>query len=174
MSVLLIGLDDDVGAAVIEHLVRQGDEVRVVENHPNRASRWRGFGAYVARGDDTDADLVMRAATNCRTIVALGPAAAGERLDAAVDGAGLAGVERVIIGAPAIADTARARVRRAGLQFVLLTWGKRRPMRGAPVAPADIAAAVDAADDLSGEPALDLDLCDRGSWAALGLRPRAD
>ena len=171
MSLLLVGVDEVVGAAVIELLVSRGDEVRVVENDPNLEARWRDLGAYVARGDSSDGDLVARAATNCRTVVALEGAATGDRLDAAIEGALFAGVERIVVGAPAIKDAARLRLRDAGIQFVLLTWGRRRLMRGASVRPSDIASAVDAADDLSGEPALDLDLRNQRSWASLGLRP---
>lgn len=169
MSVLLLGLDDDLGPPLIELLVGQGDEVRVLENDGRRDERWRSLGAYIARGDEIDPDLVMRAAINCRTIVALGDAAAGERLEAAVEGARLAGVERIVLGAPSIADGARASVRRAGVDFVLLAFGTRRLLGGRRVEPEHVAAAVDAADDLGGTPALDLDLREPASWAALGL-----
>ncbi|HEV3472120.1 MAG TPA: NAD-binding protein, partial [Actinomycetota bacterium] len=94
MSVLLIDPPSDVGEEIVTRLVRQGDEVRVVERNPTRASLWARLGAHVARGDPSDADLIERAATSCRTVVTF--TEDDGRLEAAASAARAARVERLI------------------------------------------------------------------------------
>ena len=62
MAVLLIGIDVELGTALIQRLRAQGDEVRVLEEQSPAAARWRSLGAHVASGPESDADLIERAA----------------------------------------------------------------------------------------------------------------
>lgn len=153
MSVLLAGLDPELVAAVTRRLVAQGDQVRVVAR-----SAARPPGAHVAIGDPGDDDLVERAAQGARTIVAGVEGRAG-----ALAGAARAGVDRAVLlggdpdGVP------------GSMSWVLLVTKRR--LRRSP-APEDVAEAVDAADDLAGEPRLVADLTTDEGWRALRLEPR--
>ncbi|HEX2295221.1 MAG TPA: hypothetical protein VHN37_07930 [Actinomycetota bacterium] len=153
MSVLLVGLDAELVTAVTRRLTAQGDQVRIVARSGEPVP-----GAHVAVGDPGDDDLVERAAQGARTIVA-----GEEGRAAALAGAARAGVDRaVLVGG----DAAGAP---ASMSWVLLVT-KRRLRRG--VAPADVAEAVDAADDMAGEPRLVVDLTTEDGWRALRLDPR--
>ena len=153
MSVLLVGLDPELVAAIVRRLTAEGDQVRVVAGagtgHP---------GAHVAVGTPGDDDLVERAAQGTRTIVA-----GVEDRAVALAGAARAGVDRAVLvngdpeGVP------------SSMSWVLLVT-KRRLRRGP--GPADVAEAVDAADDLAGEPRLVADLTTEEGWKALRLEPR--
>jgi nucleoside-diphosphate-sugar epimerase len=166
VSVLLIGISGSSGEAIVERLVSQGDEVRVVEDDPATAQRWRSRGAYVARSSSDLPDLIERAAQNVRTVV-VGEGAAND-IDAILSGAAAAQVERVIwFGSSASAGAARA-VRDFPSQHVVLNTGRRRLLRGG-VDDELIAVAIDAADDMGGAPRLVLDLTDPGAWAELGV-----
>jgi hypothetical protein len=153
VSVLLAGLDPELVAALTRRLTAQGDQVRVVgsggEAYP---------GAHVAVGDPGDDDLVERAAQGARTVVA------GQRgRAAALEGAARAGVDRAVLldgGADRVPE---------GMSWVLLVT--RRRLRRSP-APDDVAEAVDAADDMAGEPRLVADLTTAEGWRALRLEPR--
>jgi hypothetical protein len=172
VSVLLAGIEGRVGAAIVARLISQNDEVRVIEADASAAGEWGTLGAHVARGSSGDADLVERAAQNVRTLV-VGPGAAGEEtMRALVEGAELAGVERIVLFGPRLRDEIVAIVRASELQRVLLATGRRVPWGGRRVDDAALAEAIDAADDLSGEVRLELDLADPGAWRRLGLEPR--
>ena len=153
MSVLLAGLDPELVAAVTRRLAGEGDQVRVVA----RAGETYA-GAHVATGEPGDDDLVERAAQGARTIVA-----GTEGRGAALAGAARAGVDRaVLIGGDA--DEVPE-----SLSWILLVT-KRRFRRG--VGMADVAEAIDAADDMAGEPRLVADLTTDEGWRALRLDPR--
>ena len=162
MSILLVGADGDVGEAVVARLVQQGDEVRVIETDERASDRWRALGAHVARGAADDADLVERAAQNVRTVVVLG------EIDVrpVVQGAAAAGVDRLVLTRPAGDATD---VADCGLDYVVLVVPRTRLVRRRAVAAGALAEAIDAADDLAGNPKIVVDLgTDRGR-SDLGL-----
>jgi nucleoside-diphosphate-sugar epimerase len=175
VSVLLAGLGGTAGEAVVERLVGQGDDVRVIERDPTRASLWARRGAHVARGDASDADLVERAAQHVRTVVVMEHAEAPleEVLEAVVEGTLRASPQaRVIVCARDIADTGVERLRASGMEHVVLRLGsasRHWAMRARRLSDALVAEAIDAADDVAFETRLDLDLANATSWAALGL-----
>lgn len=165
MSVLLVGTSGEVAVAVVERLVAQGDDVRVVEPEPDAAPRWRALGAHVARGRADDADLLERAAQNVRTIVVLD---ADPPFDAIVEAALKASVGRIVWlarrGRPEL-----ARLRAEGLDYVAIEVPKKGWRRKDGVAPAAVAEVIDAADDLAGNPRLEVDLAEAEGWTRLGL-----
>ena len=175
MSVLLIGLEEDLGVPVIERLLQEGDIVGVIEEDEGRATRWREMGAHVAGGAATDFDLVERAAQHARSIVV-----ADSRFDNSLEVA-----EAVLTGARLVPGD-RARIvfiatrpdtgvgealSTSEFDFIILRVGGSRFWNRARnrLRPELIAEAVNAADDLAGAPRLDLDLSDSGSWTILGL-----
>ena len=166
MSIVVVGASGELGAAVVTRLLEAGDEVGVIESSPERAEGWRRAGANVARGSSRDADLIERASQNARTIVVL--AADQEVLGAAVEGARLAGVERIVATAVRRTPEQIALLSSSGLDYVVLETGRR--MLGA-ATPADVGRAVDAADDLPGRPRLELSLKTTDAWRELRLEP---
>ena len=168
MSVLLVGAGGALADALIARLVGEGDEVRVVEDDDRGAARWRALGAFVARGTPDDFDLVERAAQSARTIVVLSPEIP---LAPVLQGATAARVDRIVV-CGAGARSAAGPLEEAALDHVVLdvpqgsAWRRRRA-----VAPAALAEAIDAADDLAGSPRLVLDLGHADAWRALGLTP---
>jgi hypothetical protein len=172
VSLLLLGVEPGLGEPLIAHLIAQDDEVRVIEADSGRAAHWKELGAYVAPGEDIDPDLIERAAQNVRTIVVF--ERAGEDLERAVEtaleGAALAGVERIVVCAAPVSKPVVDLLRNSGIDYVALSLGRRRRLLGErPTPVADITAAVDAADDLAGSVRLELDLTIPESWTALGL-----
>lgn len=153
MSVLLTGLEPELVEAITRRLAAAGDQVRVVA-----AAGQTYEGAHVAAGDPGDDDLVERAAQGARTIVA-GP----EGRAGALEGAARAGVDRAVLLGGDAGDVP------ASMSWVLLVT-KRRLRRGVGVD--DVAEAVDAADDMAGEPRLTADLTTEEGWKALRLDPR--
>jgi hypothetical protein len=169
MAILLVtGAPGTLGTKVAMRLVAQGDEVRVVSG-AEHAPAWRELGVHVATGDPGDPDLIERAAQNCRTIVLLGPPATEvEVATAVVDGGAAAGVDRLI------ACRARERGSLPSLEawrhgIVVLEQATGRWPRAKVASDELVAEAIDAADDLAGEPHLEVDLNDPASLAALGL-----
>ncbi|MDQ3953665.1 MAG: SDR family oxidoreductase [Actinomycetota bacterium] len=160
MSVLLAGLDAADAAALVRRLLEQGDQVRAIVAPGADPAPYEG--AHVAAGDPGDDDLVERAAQGARTIV-LGDFGAAVRT-AALEGAARAGVERaVLLGeAPDVP---------LGMSWVALVTPRSRWRRRGP-GPEDLAEAIDAADDLAGEPRLVADLGTEEGWRALRLEPR--
>jgi hypothetical protein len=155
-----------VGAAVVAKLLDAGDDVGVVEPSATEVGRWRRAGAHVARGQPSDADLIERASQNARTIVVL--EADEEILGAAIEGARLAGVERIVATSGRDRSKVTGLLRSSELDYVWLHTANR--LRAA-ASPADVAIAVDAADDLAGHPRLELALRTPEAWRLLRLDP---
>lgn len=163
MSVLLVGLAPEVTAALIDRLVGQDDEVRVVEPDERNAEQWRAAGAFVALGSP-DEDLVERAAQGVRTVI-VGDDVTGDK--EVLHGAARARVERIVVfGHKIDPDTLEP-------DFVVLRPPRRRLLKGPELSPSDAARAIDAAEDLAGEPQLVLDLGTAAGWRALDLGPPA-
>lgn len=172
MSLLFVGLEPGLGEPLITHLVAQDDEVRVVEPDSGRAAHWKELGAYVARGDGVDADLIERAAQNVRTIVVLERATEdlGRAVEAALEGAALAGVGRVVVCASSVPRSVVDRLRASSLEYVAMSFGGRRRLFGSRSAPeSTITVAIDAADDLAGPVKLELDLSQPDALDSLGI-----
>ena len=166
MSILVIGTEAPEAEAVITRLVGQGDEVRVIEPDERAGQRWRALGAHVARGQADDPDLVERAAQNVRTVVLL----SGAELGPILPPARAAGVGRVVA---CVADAGELDLEGEGMDFVLLLRSTRRWPRRSAVGPVVLAEAIDAADDLPGNPRMIVDLDDVSQWGRLGLEPPA-
>ena len=169
MSVLLVGLPDDVADATIRRLVSQSDEVRVLTPDAWRGDPFRAAGAYVALGDPADDDLVERAAQNVRTLVLGDEGITPEALDALVTGASRAGVGRWIYCSDVPAQRIVDRLREAGKDYVVLATGRRGLLKRSSVTPVRIGEAIDAADDLAGDVRLELDLNDPVAWKELRM-----
>jgi uncharacterized protein YbjT (DUF2867 family) len=170
MSVLLVGAVDGLGAALMRRLIAEGDEVRVIEADEKAAIRWRSLGAHVAAGEITDSDLIERAAQGVRTLVLFDGEVA--TVQPVVEGASLARVDRLVLCSSDPQDDAMASIRASRIDYVVLRTavGRRRFWGGQNQHSDDvIAEAIDAADDLAGEPKLDLDLRQPASWRELGL-----
>ena len=177
MSVLLIGLDEDSGPALIRRLLDEGDIVGVVEEDRSRAELWRKGGAHVATGSSSDPDLIERAAQHARSIVVFvhEPTVAETRVAAVLEAGRLAPETPriIVVGTPP--DQVAEMLRGSAFDYVVLQMGRgrRRFLRKGPrVAAEDLAAAVSAADDLAGTPRLDVDLTSAAAWTELGLPAR--
>ena len=167
MSILLIEPDRELGESIARRLIREGDEVRVLVADP---AGWKEQGVYVAVGDPMDPDLVERACTNVRTIV-FTSASKGipvSLLATAVPAARKAGADRVIVCVPNPGDPAVRWLDGSGASYVGLTTGRRGFLPRRSVDPDLVAEAVSAADDLAGEPRLQVDLTNEEEWAKLG------
>ena len=167
MSILLIDPDPELGAAIVDRLRSEGDEVRVLSDRPGD---WKDRGAYLASGDPLDADLVERACTNVRTVVFV----ARERklgmslLTSALTAAGRAGTDRVVVCLPGPDATVVRAVESSGMSYVTLITGRRGFLPKKTIEPGSLAEAVSAADDLAGEPRLVVDLTTEEGWRQLG------
>ncbi|MDQ3766847.1 MAG: NAD-binding protein [Actinomycetota bacterium] len=166
MSVLLLRPSKRIGSALVNLLTSQGDTVRVIEADAASAARWKELGAYVAQGSEADADLVERAAQDVRTVVVFEDAQAS--IEAVLEGAELAGVERLVVCTPRPPDHLLARVRASRMDYVVLKVGSPR-LLGRARRPSNMAEAIDAADDLGGHPRLEVDLEDAASRRSLDL-----
>jgi hypothetical protein len=147
--------------------------VRVIEDDLSAGAHWKEFGAHVALGSPADPDLVERAGQNVRTLMMAGGDDSREVMAAVAEGARLAGIGRLVVCLQRSDESVLEAVRAAGIDHVVLLTGRSRLKRLlGPVVPADsLAEAMDAADDLAGNPRLVLDLTREGGWTALGLRP---
>ena len=173
MSILLVGLAEDLMPPLIRRLTEQGDEVRVLEADAIASDRWRSLGAHVASGPQWDADLIERAAQNVRTI------AVGDRhdrdptelMEALVEGGELASRDMRLVVVGDVLPRALSVLRDSKLAYVILGPPARRRLLGRrpSLPPERLAEAVDAADDLAGEPRLELDLGDERAWRELKL-----
>lgn len=174
MSVLLVGLGEQLTEAVASRLLEQGDEVRLVLAEEAGRGRWRARGIHVAVGDMADDDFAWRACMNVRTVVAGDrPPVSGELREVLAAILRKAGVGRVVVvGAGEPDGLVEAFQGEPELEYVVLRF-RRRGLLGTKdvVSPHDLAVAVDAADDLAGTPHLDLDLTQDDAWAALRLDP---
>ena len=174
MSLLLIGLNEEYGPALVKKLVAEGDVVGVIEHDPRRAETWRGLGAHVAVGTPMDFDLVERAAQHARSIVVLAdlwddPVPI---VDPILAGARLAPGERArMIFVVKRSDEVGEALAESEFDFVVLETGGARSWTGRSKKPAaeDVAEAVNAADDLAGSPRLVIDLTDSEEVGLLGL-----
>jgi Trk K+ transport system NAD-binding subunit len=165
VSILLVEPPADPGHAVVERLLSQGDEVRVVDRAGSES--WKEVGAHVARGEGTDADLLERAGQHCRSIVLFDPDQ--EVMETALEAARAARIGRVIVCCTRPISNVIASLRASGLEYVVLTLASGRMLRRK-LEGSSIAAAIDAADDISGHDVrLELDLSRPGSWQELGL-----
>lgn len=170
MGVVLLGPTERLGRAVFDRLAGQGDEIRVLEDHPLAADAWEERGGFVALAGEWDADLIERASYGARTIVVF-ERNRGELpavLEAVIKAAGPAGVDRLILltGSVDVPPVLEA----AGIDYVVLATGKQTLFTRSRLVPEQIVAeAVDAADDLPGSPRLAVDLTDRSSWSSIGL-----
>ncbi|MFN2488974.1 MAG: hypothetical protein ABR529_04420 [Actinomycetota bacterium] len=168
----MIGSATPVTEVLIARLIDQSDEVRIVETERDAAARWRALGAHVAVGSPVDADLIERAAQYARTIVVIddGVNALEATVSAAIEGGLLAssGV-RLVVCAGTIAASIAATIERSGLSYVLLRTGAGAARRRRRISRTAIAAAIDAADDLAGEPRLDLELDTAVAWSELDV-----
>lgn len=160
MSLLLVDPPARVGVAVVDHLVAEGDEVRVLIQDKASGAAWRSRGAFVATGDADDEDLVERACQNVRTVVVFGPPTA-----ALVAGSRAAGAGRVIT----ITGTAIPRV--DALEHVRLVTRGRTWWSRSRCSDEDVAIAVSAADDLVAVPVEPVFLTEPAGRRALKLEP---
>jgi uncharacterized protein YbjT (DUF2867 family) len=159
--VLVVGVGDELGRALVARLVVEGDEVRVIEDRPDAVDGWKRLGAHVAPGSPDDPDLVERAAQDARTIVV----GDGDEaiVSAAIEGARLAGgggIRIVVVATMGPTEHVRA----SGGELIVLRTS-------ASIAATDVAAAVDAADDVEEVPSDELDLTGPTAWRALRLDP---
>lgn len=169
MAILVITGGSELDREVVSRLVRQGDEVRVLESTSERRDEWVAGGVFVAVGDAADPDLVERAAQNARTIVVLAGGVRTEVVATALEAGPRAGVDRLVCCAPTIPAPVTAAVRAGPLDHVLIATGAGRLFRRKAAPAALIAEAVDAADDLAGQPRLELDLTEPNQLRLLGL-----
>lgn len=179
MSVLVIGEAPET-ETVVRFLIAEGDQVGVIESDRKELERWVSMGAYAALGDAEDPDLVERCAQQARTIVVFetpttgGPNIADVLRSVLEAGQMLPATPRVVVVTAEPSLTVQAQLNSAALDYIILRVGLGRGLlrRGPKTVPADrLAAAVNAADDLAGEPRLDLDLATREGWEALRLEP---
>jgi hypothetical protein len=173
VSVLLVGLDAELARTLTRRLISQHDEVRVIATTGDDAEALGNLGAHVARGQTLDADLVERAAQNVRSIVigSIEPEIVSEILE----GARFARVERVIVCSHHPLGSSADLLREASIQYVVLNYRKPGRFRRRSTQTNDyVALAIDTADDLAGEPRLELDLSSPSAAEALGLDPSSD
>lgn len=172
MSILLVGLSDEVTEATAKRLIAQGDEVRVLIPDRAGADALRAKGVHPAIGDVADDDLVERAAQNVRTIVFGPPVFETDDALALFEGGAKAGVGRWIYVAPFLETDVHVLERLRTLpEYVYLAAGKKSLIRRKVVIPGKLAEAIDAADDLAGELRLEVDLTHEAGWRALKLEP---
>lgn len=167
MSILLVGLDDELALVTARRLLAQQDEVRAIVTEEKSATALRGTGVHVARGRELDdPDLIERACQNVRTLV-LGPMAP-DAVTYVLQGTSLAGVGRIVYLPDGDGDGIEAIVS-GSAEYVILRIPGRSLFRKGGLDTAVVAEAIDAADDLDGVTRLDLDLTTEAAWAALGL-----
>lgn len=159
MSVLLVAPPEDLGRILVERLLGQDDDVRVIEPLSDRKASWRELGAHVA-GGEISADLVERAGQNVRTVVIFGSTEPTEILE----GARNARVDRVVLCAGKPDPATLEGIEGSDLDYVILVTGRLRRRNLAAVA-----AAIDAADDLPGGPRMVVDLRSRAARNQLKL-----
>ena len=160
MAVLVITGDSDLDVPVVLRLLDQGDEVRVLEPTSGRAEEWRAIGAFFAGGEADDPDLVERAAQNVRTVVILGERVTVEVTSVVLEAGSNAGVDRLVCCAQAIPAPVKEAVRAASMAHVLIETGRTGLLRRRQASAERAALAVDAADDLAGDPRIEVDLTD--------------
>ena len=174
MSVLLVGVEDRFAAAIASRLIEQSDEVRIMLDSPVGRERWRERSVYVAVGDAEDEDFVWRATGGVRTVVAGAERLSGTAGSVLAGGAKRAGVGRFIVLAADSEPGLPHELIEEGADLIVLRLPKKKLLSKEKLSPADVAEAVDAADDLAGSPRLDLDLSEPDAWRELRLSPPDD
>jgi hypothetical protein len=175
MSLLLVGLPETFAAMLVQRLLAEDDEVRLLIPEGADPDPWKRLGAFVAQGEAGDADLVERAATNVRTLV-LGEEAAGfsqEELDELIAGARRADVGRFVVCQAQPTQEIVAALKAAEVEFVVLTTAKK-PLIGKAktrIPISKLSEAVDAADDVAGRIQAELDLTVPKAWKVLKVSP---
>lgn len=169
MAVLVITGGSELDEQVVTRLVSQGDEVRVLEPTSQRREHWVRSGAFLASGEADDPDLVERAAQNVRTIVVLTERVSSRVIATVLEAGPKAGVDRLVCCAPTIPESVKTAVRSSSIDHVLLESGRPGLLRRRSPTMEFLAEAVDAADDLAGEPRLELDLSQPDQAEHLGL-----
>jgi nucleoside-diphosphate-sugar epimerase len=144
MSVLLVGLEGDLGRAVAARLVEQGDLVRAVTSEPDA---WPEH-VFVADARQEESDLIERAAQGVRSIVVTDRGPTEEVIAAA----GVVGA-RLIVLVPSERSAVAQAVAASGVDHVILALRRSGLLRKRPSVE-EIAGAIDAADDMSGNPRL--------------------
>jgi hypothetical protein len=178
MSILLVGLPETFAAMLAQRLVGEGDEVRLLLWEDADPEPWKRIGAFVAKGDPTDADLVERAATNVRTVV-LGERTTDlstDELKELIGGARQAGVGRFVVCQRQPSAELVELLKGADLEFVILTTAKK-PLVGKgknKIPISKLSEAIDAADDIAGRIQAELDLTIPKAWKVLKLDPPAE
>jgi len=172
VSILIVGLGDEVLNPLVRRLIAQGDEVRVMAGEQVDPDAARQLGAFIASGpNEDDPDLYERAAQNVRTVV-VGPLAREPAMfTAIVEGTGLAQVGRIVYVHHAPPETFVAMIAEARFERIVLRPPRPRSFGRRRLDPVAIAEAIDAADDLAGPAELDLDLAQDAAWRALKLDP---
>jgi nucleoside-diphosphate-sugar epimerase len=181
MSVLLVGVRGELGRAVAVRLIAEGDQVRVVEDRPAAADEWVRLGAHVAHGSGADPDLIERAAQGVRTVV-VGEdesVAATEVVDAVLEGARIGSrsdIRLVVLTTASSGEGPAGAVVSSGLDHVIVRIPTtRRFLRSSwsryAASIEALAAVIDAADDLAGNPREELDLSSEAAWNRLRLEP---
>ena len=175
MSLLLVGLPETLAVKLVQRLVEEMDEVRLLLPDGAKQDPWKQLGAYVATGDPLDEDLMERAATNVRTLV-LGDRLANLPPDetlSVVRAARRAGVGRVVVCQTAPHKALPDALREEAVEFVVLTTGKK-PIVGKPrtkIPISKLSEAIDAADDISERVQAELDLTIPKAWKVLKVSP---
>jgi hypothetical protein len=171
VSILVVEPDETNGLAVVDLLVKEGDEVGVIVGEAARADGWKSLGAHVAVGPADDPDLIERAAQHARSIVVFDAPVAV--VEAVVEGARMASASpaRIVYCSSTGGDGVDL-LMTSGLEYVILSIPveraglRRRPRQS--VEPGIVAEAVNAADDLTGELRLSLNLEDEEDRSVLG------
>jgi hypothetical protein len=165
VSILLVNASSALGEAIARRLLAQDDEVRAILEEGD-TTELRDLGVHIARGEWWDADLVERAAQNARTVVYIDPQTGP--LDGVLDGARAAGVERLVL-CGVIPREVRELIRTLPYDHVMLETSRKRGFLRSVLPVTAVAEAVDAADDIAGNPRLELDLTKPEAWGELKL-----
>lgn len=175
MSVLIVplcgGSDGPLLAALVDRLLEQGDQVRMIADAGVETGGWEGK-VYIARGSAGDPDLVERAAQQVRTVAVVAGTCDpdAEVLAGLIEGLTLASSPRVVVCGTRVSREPLAVVTGSALEYVVLRVpAPGRFRRRAELSATRVAEAIDAADDLDGELRLELDLSEESSWTTLGL-----
>lgn len=168
MSVLLVGFEGEEASAVIRRLLAQDDQVRLVEPDRSAAQGWRDQGAFVAAGDPADDDLIERAAYEARTVVLFDRSRPGI-VEAVIAGSRMAGVGRIVLVTGDTGGETASALMASGFSHVIVVLPKKSLLGRERITPERLAGAIDAADDLAGEPRLTVDLDTDEGWTELGL-----
>jgi hypothetical protein len=158
VAILILAGGTELDTYVVRRLLAQGDEVRVLEKTAARREEWRGLGAFLAVGEADDPDLVERAAQSVRTVVLLEDPARPEVIANVLEAAPKAGVDRVVVCGAAIDAHVREALGAGDLSHVIIETARPGLLRRKAASPELVAEAVDAADDLAGDPRMNVDL----------------